>query len=112
VDRRDPRALGVTREVALAKLEQPLADALLELARGLLGERDREDPPRRDPVVEHLTDEALDEHARLAAARGGAQQQVALALEDRACLLAGERPALRPDHVAHEGHASHRQMVG
>jgi hypothetical protein len=112
VDRRDPRALGVARRVALAELEQALADAVAQLARRLLGEGDREDPAGRELVLDHVAHEALDEHRRLAAARGGAEQQVALALAHRARLLAGERAALGSHEVAGHRHASHRQIVG
>ena len=49
VDRRDPGGLGLLREPALAELEEARAHALAQLARRLLGERDREDRRRVDP---------------------------------------------------------------
>ena len=72
-----PRADGVERTHPHPRRCAPeeAGDAFLHLARGLVGERDGEDATRIDPV---LIDEARDarrEHARLARARTGEDQQ-------------------------------------
>jgi hypothetical protein len=106
VDRRDPRPLGLACGVALAELEQPPAHARLELARRLLGERDREDATGRD-AGPHVAGEALDEHRRLAAAGRRAEDEVAGVVADRPGLLVGELSSLFGDHAS-----SQRQIVG
>ena len=116
VDRRDPGGLGLARRVAPAELDEALAHARAQLAGGALGERDREDPRRRDAVLEHRAHEALDEHRGLAAAGVGLEQQRAVAAADRLGLLGRERTAAGPDQrcggtMAHHA-ASQRQIVG
>ena len=69
VERAHERGLGVARSRTVAELEQTLAHARAQLARGALGERDREDARRRGAVLANGAHEALDEHAGLAAAR-------------------------------------------
>ena len=66
------------------------ADALAQLAGGAVGERDREDLCRRDPVLADGPDEALDENRGLAASgRRGEQQRLGSA-RDRLLLLVGQ----------------------
>ena len=67
--------LGVTRRGTLAERQEARADPLPELPRGALGEGDRKDLRWAEVVLEHRGDKALDEHRRLAAARGGRQRQ-------------------------------------
>ena len=61
--------------------EQPF-DALAHLARGLVGERDREDLPGLRLVGVDQEGDAVREHARLAAAGAGEDQQRPLAVRD------------------------------
>jgi hypothetical protein len=95
VDRRDPRALGVAGGVVALELEEAVADPVGELARRLLGEGDREDPADLDVVLHDGAHDALDHHARLAAARPGRDQQRPGAILDDRQLLLGEG-----DHAA------------
>ena len=102
------RGLGVARGLALAELQQARAHALAQLARGALGERDREDPRRRDPVLAHRPDEALDEHRGLAAAR--APRTAAAARRARATACSCSSVSCRSSRSS--AHRSHRQIVG
>ena len=61
--------------LALAELEQPRAHARAQLARGLVGEGDREDLVGAQAVLDDRAHEALDEHRGLARARVGRQQE-------------------------------------
>ena len=63
-------------------LEQARADAPLQLGRRLLGERDREQPVDRDPVLAHRPHEALHEYACLAAARAREDERVLVGKRD------------------------------
>ena len=65
--------------------EQPL-DAPAHLLGGLVGERDREDLPRLRLVGVDQERDAMGEHACLAAARAGEDQQRPLAMRDRLAL--------------------------
>jgi hypothetical protein len=124
------RGLGVARRLTLAQLEQARPDTRAQLPGGALGERDREDPSRRDAVLAHRPDEALDEHRRLAAARGRRDRERLGPTSDRLLLLdrqlagarLGERDrrarihprqrlGLRRTRSART-HRSHRQIVG
>ncbi len=98
--------LGVLGQATTAHPEQPGADPRPQLARRLLGERDREHPPGVDPVVGDEAHEALDEHRGLAGSRVGGEQQRAGAPADRLLLLG--REAWRAPHYA----ASQRQIDG
>jgi hypothetical protein len=98
-------ALGVPRRIAPAELEQPRADPRAQLAGGPLGEGDRENPPRRDVVLDHRPDEALDEHRGLAAARRRRQRQRLAAARRRRLLLVGQA-------VRRRSHRSQRQIEG
>ena len=77
-------------------------DARAHLGRGLVGERDREDLPRLDALDADEVRDAMGEHARLAAARAGQDQQRPFGRGDGARLLgveprddvSGERLAL------------------
>ena len=116
VDRRDPCGLGLARRVAAAELDEALAHARAQLARGALGERDREDLRRAHAVLEHRAHEALDEHRRLAAAGVGLEQQRSGAPPDGLGLLRGEGVAVGAEQRG-GGHrvrtyASQRQIVG
>ena len=102
--------LGVTRRLAFAELEQPRPDPLAQLSRRSLGEGDRQDLSRREPVLADRPDEALHQHEGLPAASGRRQEQVLRAASGRELLLLGERPALAGH--GRIAHGWHLQMVG
>ena len=90
----DPGAERVERaglDVA-ALLADQADDPLAELGRGAVGERDREDPPRGDPVHADEVRDPVGQHAGLARAGAGEDQQRSLGRRDRARLLRVERP--------------------
>ena len=90
VERSHERALELTRRSVLARVAQSHRDALAQLGRRALGERDREDARRSDAVVDHRAREALDEHRGLAAAGARREQQRLTAARDRALLRFGQ----------------------
>ena len=94
VEGADEGSLGVPRLLAPAQLEQALAHARAQLARGALGERDREHGRRGDAVVADGLDEALDEHRGLPAPGRGREQDRPVALSDGPALLGRELRAL------------------
>ena len=65
----DARARGVEggHPHAVRDGTDEIGDPLLHLARGLVGERDRQQPERRHPLLGHEERDAMREHARLAA---------------------------------------------
>src|SRR3954449_305713 len=87
MDRRDPRALGLAREIALAQLREAAADAQLHLGGGLVRERDREHPIDPGLVVARGADEALDQDAGLAGAGARVDEQRPVAAVNCALLL-------------------------
>ena len=62
VEGADVCRLRVARSLPLAELQQAPAHAHAQLAGRPVGERDRQDPRRRDPVLAHRRHEALDQH--------------------------------------------------
>src|ERR1700729_2144585 len=107
VDRRDPGAFGRTRRGLQGRRGRPCrrprralrlrserpepdTDAVAQLSRRLLGERDREDPPDVDAVIDDRPNEALDEHGGLTATGARVEQQITLTALDRTQLLFGE----------------------
>ncbi len=92
---RDRRCGSLVRGRALAGVEQCLAHAAAQLPRGAIGECDRKDPARSDAVLADGTHEALDEHARLAAARVRSQRERALPVADRGELLVAQHARRR-----------------
>ncbi len=113
VEGSDVRRLGVARSLAVAELQQAIAHALAQLARGALGERDREDPPGRNPIVADGRDEALDEHGRLAAPGGSGNEQRLRTPADRCALLVGQCPDLAAREREHASrlHAGERLQL-
>ena len=95
VKRSDERAVDRPRGGRLPQPEQSCPHTLAQLARGALGERDRQDPPGRDPILAHGPDEPLDEHRGLAAPGARGQQQRLGAPPDSVLLLCGQRPRRR-----------------
>ncbi len=106
VDGGDERALGRPGRAVCAEGPQPRTDPLAQLRRRLVGERDREDRPHLDAVVEHRAYESLHQHRGLAAAGARIEQQVALPPPDRQRLL------LRPLHGLQGASHQLRQIPG
>ena len=90
VDRADPGAVDGAGVLVLPQLGQAAAQALGQLARGLLGEGQGEDRAHRDLVLAHGRGDPLDHHRGLARAGVGGQQRGARAGLDRGALLGGE----------------------
>ena len=96
---RDRRCGSLVRGGALAGVEQCLAHAAAQLPGGAIGERDRKDPARWDAVLADGAHEALDEHARLAAASVRGQRERTLPVADRDELLVAQPAHRRPVEV-------------
>ena len=77
VDRRDPRAVEPPREVMPAARVERRADARAQLACRLAGVSDDEHRLDVEPLLADGTDEALDQHRRLACARAGRDEDLA-----------------------------------
>ena len=86
VDRRDPGAVELAREIMPPALRQRGPDARAQLARGTPRVGDHEDRVDVEPAVAHGAHEALDEHRRLPGARAGRDEDLALG-GDRGQLL-------------------------
>src|SRR5207244_12233784 len=69
VDRRDPGPVQLAREIVAVELAEPPPDSSAQLSGSALGVRDREHRVDRQASFANGTDEALDEHRRLARAR-------------------------------------------
>src|SRR5581483_4779464 len=65
VDRRDPGAVELAREVVAPALGERSADARAKLARGAPRVRDDEDRVDVEPALAYRAHEPLDEHGRL-----------------------------------------------
>ena len=92
VDGADPGGVDGAGVLVLAELGQAPAQALGELARGLLGEGQAEDRVDRHAVDADGGGDPLDHHRGLARAGVGGQQRGAGAGLDRGALLGGEAP--------------------
>ena len=86
VDRRDPGAVELAREVVPAALGEGGADPRPQLARRAARVRDDEDRVDVEPALCDRTDDPLDEHGRLAGAGAGRDEDLAPRL-DRGELL-------------------------
>ena len=106
VDRGDPGAVELEREVGTAPLEQSGADAGAQLAGGPLRVRDHEQRVDVEPVVHDGPDESLDEHGGLARARARRHEDRPVRLDRRALLVVGERRHGRA--FLQIGHKSHQ----
>ncbi len=91
VERADGRGLRVAGGAAFTELQQTRPHALSQLARGAVGEGDRQHRRRFHPVLAHRRHEALDEHGGLAAARRCREQDRLAPARHGLPLLAGER---------------------
>ena len=112
VDRADPARVHLARVLLLAQRQEAPADAVAELARGLLGEREREDRADRHPVLQHRLHAPLGHHRGLARAGVGGEQRGAVAVLDRRALLVGERDGAGGGGEGGRGHPPARQIVG
>ena len=74
--------IQIARAIAAEQVLEPLA----HLARGLVRERDREDLVRLHPAGVDQVRDPVGEHARLAGARAGDDEQRPLGCEDRLSL--------------------------
>jgi hypothetical protein len=101
VDRRDPRAVELAREVGAAALGQRVADARAQLAGRAPRVRDHEDRVDIEAAVAHGADEPLDEHGGLARARARGDEDLAGRL-DRCDLLLVHARGTR--HIGHRSH--------
>ena len=106
VDRADPARVDLARVLLLAERQEAPADALPQLAGGLLGEREREDRADRHAVAQHRLDAALGHHRRLARAGVGGEQRGARAVVDRRALLGGEGDGHAPALIRPPGRSS------
>ena len=106
VDRGDPRAVELEREIGAAPLEQSRADAGAQLAGGPLRVRDHEDGVDVEPVVHDGPDESLDQHGGLARARPRRDEHVPVRVDRRALLVVGKRRHGRG--FLQIGHRSHQ----
>ena len=86
VDRRDPGAVELTREVVPATPREGGANPRPQLARRAPRIRDDEDRVDVEPALCHRTDDPLDEHGRLAGAGAGGDEDLTSRL-DRGELL-------------------------
>ncbi len=81
VDRRDPGAVELAREIRTAALAQRGADPCPQLARGLARVRDHEDRLDVDPALADGPDVPLDEDRGLARAGAGGDEDGAVGLD-------------------------------
>jgi hypothetical protein len=95
VDRRDPRAVELEREVRAPPLEQPFANPPPQLPRGALGIGDHEERLDVEAVVDDGADEPLDEHCGLARTRARCDEHAPCRLDRGALLLVRGGPHAR-----------------
>ena len=86
MDRRDPGAVELAREVVPAALREGGADPRPQLAGGAARVRDDEDRVDVEAALADRADDPLDEHGRLAGAGAGGDEDLARRL-DRGELL-------------------------
>ena len=106
VDRRDPRAVELAREVVAAALGERRANPRPQLARGAPRVRDDEDRVDVEAAIEDRAHDALDEHRRLAGAGAGGDEHLARRL-DRGALLLVQRVLAHARSTRHIGQRSH-----
>ena len=102
VDRRDPRAVELAREVLPTALRERCADAGAQLAGGASRVRDDEDRLDVEPAVAHGAHETLDEHRSLPRTRPCRDEDLAGRLDRRLLLL------VHPRSIRQIGHRSHQ----
>jgi hypothetical protein len=90
VDRGDRGGLDVLARRGTAGSLQRLGETAPHLRRGLLGERDREDPPQVGLARRHAVDDAVRQHACLSRARARDDAEVDAVGLDRAALVVRE----------------------
>ncbi len=104
VDRRDPAAVQVAREVVPLDLDEPLPDTRPQLAGGALRVRDDEDVVDPEAALADRLDEALHKHGRLPGPGPGRDEDDAR-LVDRGDLLLARGPHARlTRHIVQREH--------
>ena len=106
VDRGDPGAVELAREIVPPAVAERGADARAQLARGPPRVRDDEDRVDIEAAVADGAHEALDEHGRLAGAGAGRDEDLAGRFDRRALLLVHGRATRHIGHRSHQaGHS-------
>ena len=111
VDRRDPGAVELAREIGTTALAERGPDARSELARRFPRVRDHEDGVDVDPAIADGTDVALDEHRRLPRTGTRRDEHRPLGLDRGDLLLVEHRLGLDDRHALgtrHMGQRSHQ----
>ena len=101
VDRRDPGAVEVAREIRTLELEQPRPDPRAKLPGGAIGVGDHEQRVDVEPVVDHRAGEPLDENGRLPRARPGRDEGRAAGVDRRLLLRVRGSDPERGKSLAH-----------
>src|SRR5262249_46066348 len=105
VNRRDPSAVELAREIGVAELEQSRPDPRAQLPGGALRVRDDEHGRDVEAVVADRADEALHEHLRLAGAGARGDEDPAGRLDGRVLLGVHARATRQTRQRSHhEGH--------
>ena len=120
VDRRDPRAVEIAREIVAAPIDERRPDPRAQLARRLARVRDDEDGVDVEPALADRADVALDEDRGLSGARSGRYEHRAAGLGRGELLVVQPGPALDDDrhgratrHIVHRSHqAGHSRCFG
>ena len=107
VDRRDPRAVELAREVVPAAPREGCADPRPQLARRAARVRDDEDRVDVEPALGDRADDPLDEHGRLAGTGAGRDEDLAPRL-DRGQLLMVELVATHGRSIRQTVQRSHQ----
>ena len=102
MDRRDPGAVELARELMPASLEKRRADPRPQLAGGAPGVRDHENRVDVEPAVADRADDPLDEHGCLPGARTGGDEDLAGRFDCAQLLLVHARS------IRHIGQRSHQ----
>ena len=110
VDRRDPRAVELAREILSPALSECGANARAQLACRAARVRDHEDRVDVEPAVADRTYEALHEDSRLPGPRSRRDEDLAGRLYCRELLLVHERSILQIGQRSH--HAGHAPPFG
>ena len=108
VDRGDPGAVELTREIVPVELGEAAADPSAQLARGPFRVRDREHRVDREPAVADGAHEALDEDGRLSGACPGGDEHEPGRVDRRELLGVRRAGLLDHGHVRATRHIAHR----
>ena len=108
VDRRDPRAVELAREIVAPELGEPLPDSSAQLTGRPLGVRDREHRVDRQAAIADRSHEALDEHRRLAGAGARGDEDEPARVDRRELLVVRGAGLLDHGHDRATRHIDHR----